>query len=295
MGLLDFISPGQKNRTAAANASTQTNLRIGEIRDNILILKNGGARAILKTSSINFNLKSEQEQNAIIYSYQGFLNSLEFPIQILVRSKKLDIDNYIEQVTALGQKQTNRLLQDQTLEYAQYVKKLVEYADIMEKEFYVIVPYDPGRVQGTGKFGSFFQRLSPKDSYGDVKIRRSEFNNLKKSLLQRVNVVQSGLENCGLKVDILDTMAIIELFYESYNPETSRNQKLKDFQNTSIETDDEKIKEEERQQKIEVKEMARDAVAPAPTAPVLTPAAAPTNVASEMPKTIEDAPIKQAQ
>lgn len=255
MGLLDFISPGQKNRTENANSSTQTNLRIAEIKDNVAVLKNGGVRIVLKTSSINFNLKSEEEQNAIIYSYQGFLNSLEFPIQILVRSKKLDIDNYIEQVTALGEKQTNQLLQDQTMEYAQYVKRLVEYADIMEKEFYVIVPYDPGRAQGTGKFGSFFQRLSPKDSYGDVKTRRSEFNNLKKSLLQRVNVVQSGLENCGLQVTPLDTLGLIELFYESYNPETSRNQKIKDLQNTSIPTDEVRIQEEEAQQKTEAKEM----------------------------------------
>lgn len=256
MGLLDFISPGKKNRTEQAATSTQTHLRIGEIRDNVLVLKNGGMRAVLKTSSINFNLKSEEEQNAIIYSYQGFLNSLEFPIQIIVRSKKLDIDNYIDQVNELGAKQENKLLQEQTLEYAQYVKRLVEYADIMEKEFYVIVPYDPGRIQGDGnKFQGFFQRISPKDSYGDVKRRRSEFNNLKKALMQRVNVAQSGLENCGLKVDMLDTVGLIGLFYESYNPETSRTQKLKDLENTAIESDETRIIEEENQRKMEMEEM----------------------------------------
>src|SRR3989338_9424967 len=137
MGLFDFIAPGKQNRAQVLN-STQTHLRIAEIRDNVLILKNGGMRAVLRSSSINFNLKSEEEQNAIIYSYQGFLNSLEFPIQILVRSKKLDIDDYIEQVKKLGDKQENKLLQEQTYEYAQYIKRLVEYAEIMEKEFYVI-------------------------------------------------------------------------------------------------------------------------------------------------------------
>lgn len=238
MSLLDFIAPGKKNRAQAIN-STQTHLRIGEIRDNILVLKDGGMRVILKTSSINFNLKSEEEQNAIIYSYQGFLNSLEFPVQIVVRSKKLDIDNYIEQVKKLGEKQENKLLQEQTYEYADYIKRLVEYADIMEKEFFVIVPYDPVRIQGANKFQSFFQRLAPKDSYADIKRRQSEFETLKKAIMQRVNVVKSGLENCGLKVEQLETMALIELFYRSYNPKTSRNQKLKDVENVTIETDEE--------------------------------------------------------
>lgn len=242
MGLLDFIAPGKQNRGKAAQ-STQTHLQIGEIRDNVLVLKNGGLRGILRTSSINFNLKSEQEQNSIIYAYQGFLNSLEFPVQILVRSKKLDIDNYIEQVKKLGEKQENKLLQDQTYEYAEYIKRLVEYADIMEKEFYVIVPYDPGRVQGTNMFQSFFQRMAPKDSYADIKRRYAEFEHLNKGLIQRINVVKTGLENCGLKVKQLDTMEIIEVFYSSYNPITSRNQKLKDVIDTTIETDEQKIRE----------------------------------------------------
>ena len=245
MGFLDFISPGQKNRDQQMN-STQTHLRIAEIRENVVVLKNGGMRAVLKTSSINFNLKSEEEQNAIVYSYQNFLNSLEFPIQILVRSKKLDIDDYIDGVKKLGEKQQNKLLQEQTIEYAQYIKRLVEYADIMEKEFYVVIPFDPGRNEAgesTKKFFSFFQRLAPKDSYADIKQRRSEFNNLKKGLMQRINVIQSGLENCGLKVEQMDTTGLIELFYESYNPMTSRSQKLKDLTNTTIAADEEVAKE----------------------------------------------------
>ncbi|MCX6735035.1 MAG: hypothetical protein NTZ25_03950 [Candidatus Peregrinibacteria bacterium] len=240
MGFLDFISPGQKNRDNQMN-STQAHLRIAEIRENVVVLKNGGMRAVLKTSSINFNLKSEEEQNSIVYAYQSFLNSLEFPIQILIRSKKLDIDNYIDGVKKIGEKQQNKLLQEQTMEYAQYIKRLVEYADIMEKEFYVVIPFDPGRTQSgesTKKFFSFFERLAPKDSYADIKQRRSEFNNLKKGLLQRVNVIQAGLENCGLKVDQMDTTSLIELYYESYNPMTSRSQKLKDLMNTAITTDE---------------------------------------------------------
>lgn len=241
MDPITSVAPGQKNRENAAS-STQANLRIGEIRDNVLVLKNGGVRAVLKTTSINFNLKSEQEQNAIISGYQSFLNALEFPIQIVVRSKKLDIDNYIDQVKELGEKQENKLLQEQTYEYAQYIKKLVDYADIMEKEFYVVIPYNPGRTPmeegGLSGFQNFFSRLfGEKESFSDIKQRHSEFQNLKKNLLGRVNTVKSGLEGCGLKTDQLNTQEIIELFYNIYNPVLSRSAKLKDLANTAIETD----------------------------------------------------------
>lgn len=227
-------SPGQNSRNNKLH-STQTHLSIGEIHDDVLVLKNGGVRSILKVSSINFNLKSEQEQNAIIYSYQGFLNSLEFPIQIIVRSKKLDIDDYIEQVEKLGEKQTNPLLQEQTYEYAEYVKKLVEFADIMQKEFYVVIPYDPGRARGAGIFQTFMQRIKPQDKASEIFKRKKEFAKLKKSLLQRVNIVQSGLENCGLKVEELKTPDIIEMFYQSLNPLSSQSQKIKDLENTQLE------------------------------------------------------------
>lgn len=118
-------------------------------------------RAILQVSSINFNLKSEQEQNAIIYAYQGFLNTIDFPIQILVRSRKLDIDQYLDNLNEKREKQTNMLLQRQTFEYMEYIKKLVEYADIMEKNFYVIIPIDPFRTQNMTMFQKFWEYLNP--------------------------------------------------------------------------------------------------------------------------------------
>ncbi len=224
-------------------ASTQTHIRIAEIKNDVVVLKNGGMRAVLKANSINFNLKSEQEQNAIIKGYQNFLNSLDFPIQIVVRSKKLDIDNYIEQVKELGEKQTNKLLQEQTFEYADYVKRLVEYADIMQKEFYVIVAYDPGRTQGSSFFQAFLKRLSPQDSYSEIKKRHEEFSRLKKSLNQRINTVKTGLEQCGIKAEELATADLIELFYDIYNPALSRTNKIKDLANTDIEKDEEEVEE----------------------------------------------------
>lgn len=231
------VKDGQKTRANSAN-STQTSLRIGELRDDTVVLKNGGVRAVLKTTSINFNLKSEQEQGAIIHGYQGFLNSLEFPIQILIKSKKLDIDDYIEQVQKLGDKQENKLLQEQTFEYAQYIKRLVEYADIMEKEFYVVIPHEPARTQGLNMVQSFFQRLAPKDSYTEIKKRHAEFNRLRKELSQRVNIVKAGLESFGLKAEELKTTELIELFYNSYNPTIYRSVKYKDLEKINLETDE---------------------------------------------------------
>lgn len=215
-------------------AGTQAHLPIGEIHDDLIVLKNGGLRSVLRTSSINFNLKSEQEQKAILYSYQGFLNTLSFPIQIIVRSKKLDIDVYLEKLKSTGEKQENSLLQKQTFEYIDYIQKLVEYADIMEKDFLVVVPFDPYRAQKISAIGKLLQSLKGKDSVSDLLQRKNEFNELRKNLNQRVNTVKSGLENCGLKIKQLKTKELIELYYETYNPTTSRQEKITDLDKTDI-------------------------------------------------------------
>ncbi len=230
---------GQAKKNPAT--STQTYLRISEIRDDTIVLKNGGLRSILRVSSINFNLKSEDEQNSIVYSYQGFLNTLEFPIQVVVRSKKLDIDNYLDKLRKIGEKQTNPLLQTQTYEYVEYISKLVEYADIMEKDFLVIVPVDPVRSQKLNILQKFFQNMNAKDSYEAIKRRHDEFENLKKSLAQRVSSVKVGLENCGLKAEELTTKELIELFYGIYNPTVARYEKAKEIQDIDVQTDEEKI------------------------------------------------------
>jgi len=234
-------STRQSQAKKMPGSSTQTYLRIAEIRDGTLVLKNGGLRTVLRVSSINFNLKSEEEQNSIVYSYQGFLNTLEHPIQIVVRSKKLDIDNYLEKLRKIGEKQTNPLLQTQTYEYVEYISKLVEYADIMEKDFLVIVPLDPMRSIKLNIMQKFFQNMNAKDSYDAIKRRHEEFDQLKKTLAQRVSSVKVGLENCGLKAEELTTKELIELFYNIYNPTVARYEKAKEIQDINVQTDEEKI------------------------------------------------------
>ncbi len=229
------IKKGKKN----PKQSTQLYLKVSEIRDDVAVLKNGGLRSILKSSSINLNLKSEEEQNAVIYSYQNFLNSLEFPIQIVIRSKKLDLDTYIEKLKKIGVKQTNPLLQKQTFEYIEYISRLLEYADIMEKEFYVIIPQDPFGKEKKSLIRSFMENIFPQDSVAKIKARHKQFAELKKRLTQRTNTVRAGLENCNLRVKELDTQELIELFYETYNPQTSRAQKFEPEAELAIEKDKE--------------------------------------------------------
>ena len=214
--------------------STQMYLDIAEIKDGVVILKNGGLRAVLQTSSINFNLKSEEEQNGIIYSYQNFLNSLDFPIQIVVHSRKLDIDHYIDNVKQIGEKNENPLLKKQTMEYCEYIEKLVEYADIMEKKFYVVIPYDPYRAQNRNMFSKFMQSISAADSIDNIKRRHHEFEELNKRLNERVNLVRGGLEGCNLRVAQLQTPQLIELYYQIYNPETARNEKIENLNEVAV-------------------------------------------------------------
>jgi len=219
-----------RQRKTNSSASTQIHLPIAEIKDNVVVLKNGGMRSVIQTSSVNFNLKSESEQNALIYSFQSFLNTLEFPIQILIRSKKLNIDNYLDNLNAIASRQENPLLKKQTLQYIEYIKKLVEYADIMEKKFFVIIPFDPIRARSVGFLASFWQNIHPKDSLEAVRQRHREFMSLKKGLAARVNLVKSGLASCNLRVEELNTKQLVELFFEIYNPETARNQKINNSQ-----------------------------------------------------------------
>lgn len=224
-----------RQKKGSPAVSTQLYLNIAEIKDNVVILKNGGLRAILQTSSVNFNLKSEDEQNGIIFAYQSFLNSIDFPIQISIQSRKLDIDKYIDNVKETAAKHESQLLKEQTLEYGDYIQKLVEYADIMEKNFYVVVPFDPYRSQDLNVVSKFMQQISAQDSVEAIKRRHHEFDELNKHLTERVNAVKAGLEGCNLRAVQLTTPQLVELFYKIYNPETSHNEKIEDVTKVDLE------------------------------------------------------------
>jgi|CXWL01.1.fsa_nt_gi hypothetical protein len=217
------------------SAATQRFLPIAEIHNNTVILKNGGLRAVLQTTSVNFNLKSEEEQNSLVYGYQSFLNSLEFPVQILVRSKKLDIDDYLANLDGIKEKQENPLLKQQTAEYQEYIEKLVEYADIMEKKFYVIVPMDAPTGTKISFIDNFLSHIFPDDSVSKLIKRKRMFKDLRKTLTQRVNQVEQALMSLNIRTTELNSKELIELYYQSYNPITAREEKINELEKVNIE------------------------------------------------------------
>lgn len=217
--------------------STQRYLQFAEVHDDTLVLVNGGLRAALEVSSINFNLKSSEEQDAIIMSYQQFLNSLNFPVQILIKSRKLDIDLYLNVLQQKRKKIASTLLKNQMSEYIEYISRLVENADIMEKKFYIVLPVNPSRAEPKGMLSKFISYIKPDDTVVDILRRRKEFADLKKDIDTRVNIVTTALENCNLKVKRLDTAELIQIFYQSYNPQLARAQKFSNVEDLGVEQD----------------------------------------------------------
>jgi hypothetical protein len=147
--------PVKNKKKTTPDATTQRHLPFSQIRENIIVMKDSSARMVMRCSTINFLLKSSEEQDAIIMSFQRFLNALDFPVQIMVRSTKLDIDGYLQKLKNQAVSQKNELLQNQTYEYIDYLKKLVEVAQIMKKDFYVVIPFDKQEDQSVKSTGIF--------------------------------------------------------------------------------------------------------------------------------------------
>lgn len=205
--------------------STQQFLDISEIKSDTVVMRDGTLRAVLLVSSINFSLKSEDEQNAIIAAYVSFLNNISFPLQIVIQSRELNIDSYLEDLKQRSKEQTNELLKMQTNEYVQYIKELIAMSKIMNKRFYVTVLYNPMTDKQKSFFKRFLDLFKPSTL---IKMKEEKFMRRKADLQHRVDNVVSGLTSIGLNAVQLDTQSLIELYYNTYNPETSNNQKLVD-------------------------------------------------------------------
>ena len=225
-----------KNKAVAQKKSkiptTQHNLPIGEIKHDSVVMKDGTLRAILIVSSINFALKNDDEQNAIVSSYVSFLNALDHPMQIVIQSRKLNIKPYLTELASREKNQTNELLKTQIADYRSFVTQLVEMGEIMSKQFYVVVPYDPL----SNKTKSFWTRLgevfNPATS---VKLKEDRFLKRKYDLDMRVRQVESGLRSMGLEVVRLDTQSLIELYYSTYNPDIALSERLSPMENLRVE------------------------------------------------------------
>ena len=182
------------------NNSARSQVAIKEVRDNILILPNNRYRSVLVTSSVNFELQSEAEQDVLIDNFQGYLNSLTTPIQILIRIRELDIEQYLESLSSIRANEDQAIYQKQLVSYSEFIRKLVSGNKILSRRFYIIIPYENKAV--------------------------TDFNLVKEQLLLEQEITIKGLEKLGMKVRPLKSIEILDLFYAFYNPALAKSQPL---------------------------------------------------------------------
>lgn len=204
------------NKSAAA--ASQKFVEIEKIKEDMVILKNGAARAVLLASSINLALKSTDEQDAIIYQFQNFLNAIDFPLQFVIQSRKLNIDGYLATIREIEKSQENELLKIQTQEYIDFVRNFVELQNIMTKNFYIVIPFS----KEITKVGAI--------SSSATKMTDEQLLKLKDQLWQRVEEVMAGIARVGIKCVPLNTQELAELFYDLYNPEDEGKRDLSQIQ-----------------------------------------------------------------
>src|SRR4030042_2369887 len=189
--------------------STQDFLQFDQIKEGIIILKNKGLRIILMVSSLNFALKSTEEQNAILYQFQNFLNSLDFSCQTLIQSRRLNITGYLEKLEDIAKKEKNELLKIQVSEYKKFIEQLVKGGSIMQKTFYMVIPFSITESQTSDETGKMPKILA---------LTEEIFQRSKNQLLQREEFVILGLRSCGLQAIPLTNLEISELFWALHHP-----------------------------------------------------------------------------
>lgn len=195
-----------------SSKSAQDFVPIREVRDGIIVLKDGSMRALVMTSSVNFALKSPDEQQSIIYQFQNFLNSINFPVQIFIQSRRLDIRPYIATLEERDKEQINDLMKIQTKEYIEFIKAFTENSNIMKKTFFVVIPYvSPSLSISKSKFSNPLKKQN-------VAAKKASFDEARTQLEQRISVVQQGIMRSGVRAVQLGTEEVVEVFYQLFNP-----------------------------------------------------------------------------
>ncbi len=203
--------------------SVAKKIDIAEIKEGTVVLKDHSLRGVLMTSSLNFSLKSTEEQDAITYRYQDFLNSLDFPLQVLLVTRKFDISDYLAMLDEKRNEQDNELLKIQVSEYMEFIKGLTQLANIMNTYFYLVVPFAESEEK---KVTGLVQRVSGLFKKKTKAAAQQTFQEMRTGLWQRMQYISSGLSALGLKTVILSDEELLELFYKMYNPEAKEKVKL---------------------------------------------------------------------
>jgi hypothetical protein len=213
--------------SAKANKSTQNTLLISEVKDGVVVMRDGSIRGVILGSAVNFDLMSGQEQESVEYAYQGFLNSLHFPVQIVVRSVHIDLSQYLEKLQGLRGEQPNDLLGALMDDYIQNIKALTDEVNIMDKQFFIVVPYFPPLMEQKKitLIEGIKAALTP---IPDITVSEEDFRKYKQELSQRMALVSSGLGQMGIRAISLGSQELVDLYYGWYNPDVASNQKLID-------------------------------------------------------------------
>lgn len=216
--------------------STQNTLLFSELRDGMVIMNDGSFRAVISCKSINFDLMSEREREGVEFSYQSFLNSLYFPVQILIRSQRVDIGPYIDKLVAIRRNQDNMLLGVLMEDYINFIAAISEETNIMDKQFYIVVPYYP-----TGDVNAIVQNsknifsalFGGTEKQQHIRIDQPSYTKAKEEIGNRVNAVLSGLYQMGVRGAQLNTKQLAEMYYNIYNPDTAVREPLKDYESST--------------------------------------------------------------
>lgn len=219
-------TPKQANRK-----TTQNTLLIAEIRDGIVIMQDGSYRAVMLAQSINFDLMSPQEREGVESAFQGFLNSLYFPVQITLRSRRIDLRGYLTKLDKIRSEHDNVLLGLLMDDYMAYIQYLAQSANIMDKQFYVVLPYYTSTTEALLNKASKFAKLFKKQGGEVITISEDEFVKAKTEMKNRIQALLESMNQMGVQAVPLNTQELIELYYDVYNPDTAAAQPLTNYQN----------------------------------------------------------------
>jgi type IV secretory pathway VirB4 component len=210
-------------------ANTQNLVVIDDIRNNTIVLKDGSLRQVLLVTGVNVALKSESEQGVLTTSYQNFLNSVDFPLEIVVHSRKVNIEKYLKRLEARSNEEPSSLLQNQITEHKKFIESFVTDNAIMEKIFLVVISFAPFALPSTNSITKFIPFLKKSKSDEATQAAQDKATSLSENvaqLTQRVTQVAEGLRSVGLEAEPLGDEELVELFYNFYNPETIEKEKI---------------------------------------------------------------------
>ena len=219
--------PSKSPSKKANPSATQKYVAISEIRDNVVVLNDGSIRQVVKVKPVSIELRSQKEQDTVIYQFRSFLNALKFPIQITIQSRRVDLSRYIAKLQAIGADEQNELIKVQITDYIDFIERLSSEVNIMDRSYYVIVPHNKNLGVSTTKRTWMDKILGGKKSKETV-YSVEEFEELKVQLEEKTQIVTGRLETLGIQARPLESAELVELYYNVYNPEVSTTQHIED-------------------------------------------------------------------